>query len=59
MTSKNGTNRLILCSFLFLHYMLNMFWLYYEKFQSPLVYLACDWLKNKIDLIFDLLVLEF
>jgi hypothetical protein len=33
--------------------------IYYEKFQNLLIYLACYWLKNKIDPIFNLLVLEF
>jgi hypothetical protein len=38
---------------------LNIFQFYYEKFQSSLIYLACHWFKNKIDLIFNLLVLKF
>jgi hypothetical protein len=37
---------------------LNIFWFYDEKFQSLLVYLTCHWFKNKIDLIFNLLVLK-
>jgi hypothetical protein len=39
--------------------MLNIFSFYYEKFQSALVYLTCHWFKNKIDPIFNPLLLEF
>jgi len=42
-------------STLYIKYILILLW----KFQNSLVYLACHWLKNKIDLIFDLFVFEF
>jgi len=36
-------------------YILILLW----KFKSSPIYLTCDWLKNKINPIFNLLVLEF
>jgi len=39
--------------------MLNIFWFYYENFKSPIVYLACHWLKNKIYPTFNLLAIYF
>jgi hypothetical protein len=33
--------------------------IHYEKFQSPSIYLACHWLKNKTNPIFNLFVLKF